>query len=260
MNQQQLIYLASPYSHSDPKIMEKRFQLVLKATAELTNQGLLIYSPIVHSHPMAVDYKLPTDFNFWQKYNFGMIDHCNAIAVLTIDGWRESKGIKGEMQYAMSTGKDIFYVNPTEPSLSRTLVEIEFEEQPKPKKIFIIGPVRDADEELKNKLEVYAGEVYIAGNIPYLPHLSTNQEDPNGGINICMQNRAAILESDEIHVWYDPNSVGSIFDLGMAFSHDKIIKLINPEDVQPTNEKSFANVLLSLHKRFTPIEETINAQ
>jgi nucleoside 2-deoxyribosyltransferase len=63
------------------------------------------------------------------------------------------------------------------------------------------------------------------------------------GLRICQDNRAAIEAADEIHIYWNPDSKGSLFDLGIAFALRKQIVLINT--VKPTATKSFENVLLA---------------
>ncbi|MCP4786572.1 MAG: DUF1937 family protein [Fuerstiella sp.] len=48
-----MIYLASPYSHSDANIREKRFRDVCRTAARLMRNGDVVFSPIAHGHPIA---------------------------------------------------------------------------------------------------------------------------------------------------------------------------------------------------------------
>ena len=98
------VYLASPYSHEDHYVMEKRYQQVLKKTAELMNEGEHIYSPIVHCHEVARQYDLPRDFGFWQHYNRSMLLSAVEMYVLCIEGWKESVGVQEEIKFAESLG------------------------------------------------------------------------------------------------------------------------------------------------------------
>lgn len=75
------------------------------------------------------------------------------------------------------------------------------------------------------------------------------------GIQIITFNRQKMLWADEIHIWYDKNSAGSVFDIGMfwALIHVRGFKkfvIINREDIVPTPHKSFENVILTLAKEF----------
>ena len=44
---------------------------------------------------------------------------------------------------------------------------------------------------------------------------------------ICYQNQAAIIQADEVHVWWDKTSKGYLFDLGMCAMVGKPLKIIN---------------------------------
>lgn len=124
------------------------------------------------------------------------------------------------------------------------------------KSIFLICPVRNASEEMTRKTSAYLRKLEEAGCRVHWPPRDTDQDDPVG-MRICADNGRAILAADEVHVWYDKNSQGTTFDLGMTFMLVEIlglakkVVLANPEDVAPTEGKSFQNVLLALAKRHT---------
>jgi len=105
-----MIYLASPYSHFDPKVREARFELACEACAWLTRKGFLVYSPICHWHPIAVRHQLPTDFGFWSDTDQVMIGVCSHYMILRIDGWKTSLGIKAELQIAINLELDIAHL------------------------------------------------------------------------------------------------------------------------------------------------------
>jgi hypothetical protein len=89
------------------------------------------------------------------------------------------------------------------------------------KRIYIICSVRDASPETRAALEAYTDMLEERGCIVHLPHRDTDQEA--SGLEICMENGAAIQWADEIHVFWDQKSTGSHFDLGMAFMLDMLI-------------------------------------
>lgn len=95
-----MIYLASPYTSADPKIVEQRVEQVMLACASLHRQSIVVFSPIVHWHFIAKKFGLPTDFRPWLIQNHGVIDHVRALGILRLEGWRESKGVKDEVDYA----------------------------------------------------------------------------------------------------------------------------------------------------------------
>lgn len=107
----QVIYLASVYSlDSDEELREKRYQYVLAKTAELSKAGLVVISPIVHSHPMAVHHNMPKTWDFWEKIDRALIDVCSEVWVLKMDGWEKSTGVTAEVAYAQQTDKPVKYL------------------------------------------------------------------------------------------------------------------------------------------------------
>lgn len=112
--------------------------------------------------------------------------------------------------------------------------------------VFLICPVRGVSEEEKSKIAEYVAKLEEVGHKVHWPYRDTDQDDPTGGIRICHDNHKAIKKSDEVHIWYNRDSKGSIFDLGIVYALKKIVVLANPEDVKPTQEKSFENLILKL--------------
>lgn len=107
-----MIYLASPYSHSDPVMRRTRFLLAEQVTAHFIMQGAFIYSPIVHCHEMAERYNLPTDFAFWKAYNIDILRHADQFYILEIEGWLESAGVRTEQKFAADARIPSFFVSP----------------------------------------------------------------------------------------------------------------------------------------------------
>ena len=117
--------------------------------------------------------------------------------------------------------------------------------------VFIICPVRNASEDVSRRLREYVQGLESQGYQVHWPPRDTVQDDPVG-VGICRENGQALLAADEIHIWYDPASQGSVFDFGMFFMVSEVVAprkrlvLINREDVPRTEGKSFQNVLLAL--------------
>jgi len=104
-------------------------------------------------------------------------------------------------------------------------------------KAFLICPVRGhaASEtaEIVRRLESDGWEVHW-------PHRDTNQDD-SIGLQICSDNRDAILSAHRVFVVWDGESTGCLFDLGMAFALQKPITVL--ECPMPTSGKSFQNMM-----------------
>lgn len=105
-----MIYLASPYTHANPLVMERRFHLAAQASAHLMKEGLVVFSPIIHCHYLACNFNLPKDFNFWQSYNYEMLELASRLIVLTLDGWKESKGVQAEIAHMEKRGLPVEYL------------------------------------------------------------------------------------------------------------------------------------------------------
>ena len=106
-----LIYLASPYSHQDKQIQERRFQAVCQQAALMMRAGNLVFSPIAHTHPIAA-FGLPGDWAFWQRYDRAMLERCDELAVLQLDGWEKSVGVQAEIAIAKELNLPVRFITP----------------------------------------------------------------------------------------------------------------------------------------------------
>lgn len=109
-------------------------------------------------------------------------------------------------------------------------------------KIFLICPVRNATEDQKTAMNDYITFMEDSGNEVYYPARDTNQVD-NIGFRICNDNKLAIFNADEVHIFWDKDSKGSLFDLGIAFAFDKPLHIVNLENLEITETKSFTNMI-----------------
>ena len=122
-----MIYLASPYSHSEANIREQRFRAVCRMAAELMRQGQVVFAPIVHGHPL-VGHGLPSDWPFWERFDREHLRRCDELVVLMLDGWRESIGVAAELRIAAELGKPVRYLDPQaagSPTLAHVTTEAE---------------------------------------------------------------------------------------------------------------------------------------
>jgi len=103
-----LTYLAQPYTHEDPKVMQERYEKGCEATSILMNKGWMVFSPIAHSHGPA-QYGLPKDYGYWRQYCELMLPKCDEVIILTLDGWEESVGVKEEVYLAGELGMATLY-------------------------------------------------------------------------------------------------------------------------------------------------------
>ena len=105
-----MIYLASPYSHPNKHIELQRFKRAEAFVADAIRQHLIIYSPIVYCHQMALAYDLPGDAAFWDGFNMNMLRRSDAMWVLQLEGWAESKGVRRELSVAQTLHMTIRHI------------------------------------------------------------------------------------------------------------------------------------------------------
>lgn len=100
------VYLATPYTGTLEQ-QESRFQKVNKIAANLIKQGYLVFSPISHTHPIALAGDLPTGWVFWEQYDLTFIEWADELYVYCQEGWRESTGVQAEIKLAKKLNKPI---------------------------------------------------------------------------------------------------------------------------------------------------------
>lgn len=99
------IYLAAPFSDAHEGVRFQRYALVTGKAAELINGGDLVFSPVTHNFYMADRYSLPSDFSFWRTWCLSFLGQwATDLYVLPLVGWRNSKGVAFEMEYAEKHG------------------------------------------------------------------------------------------------------------------------------------------------------------
>ena len=113
-----MIYLASPYSHPVPTVRRRRFKAVCRAAAVMLKKGLMVYSPIVHSVPIAACGLDAMDHDFWMHVDRPFLDWCSSVTVLMLPGWDVSKGVAAEIKIATTAGKPVSYLDPATVGIS----------------------------------------------------------------------------------------------------------------------------------------------
>ena len=106
-----MIYLASPYSHPDPAVQQRRFEQVCGVASALMRNGTVVFSPIAHSHCISLAGGLPGDFIYWEEFDRTILSVCKALLVLKLEGWEESAGIKSEIAIMQEMGKPVGFLD-----------------------------------------------------------------------------------------------------------------------------------------------------
>jgi hypothetical protein len=101
-----LIYLASPYSHKNPDVSRRRFEHVSYIAGKMITDGLYVYCPIAHSHPIAKQ-GFDGDWTLWKNLDLEMIRRCDELWITPLDGWEQSIGVTDEVAYAKNIGLSV---------------------------------------------------------------------------------------------------------------------------------------------------------
>ena len=106
-----ITYLACPYSYPSREVRQSRFESANRAAGELMVRGLIVFSPVSHSHMIAEQCNLPFDFTFWREWNLAFLALSKQMYVLRCLGWTESVGLKAEMDYAIEAQIPVFFMD-----------------------------------------------------------------------------------------------------------------------------------------------------
>ena len=106
-------YLATPYSKW-PHGLEDANTVAQKLAAALLSIGVKVFSPIAHTHGIsayatAVDKR---DFDFWLGADKPLLDAAGGLLIADLQGWRDSKGVTLEIQWAKEQKKPYWLLNP----------------------------------------------------------------------------------------------------------------------------------------------------
>jgi hypothetical protein len=110
--------------------------------------------------------------------------------------------------------------------------------------IYIICAVRNGTQERVKAIRAYAEAKRAEGHHVHFPPDDAPQEDPTGEA-ICRTHLGAMRASEEVHVFWDVDSKGSHFDLGMAYALGRrIVPVVCERPDGP--EKSYWKVMRAL--------------
>jgi hypothetical protein len=108
-----MIYLASPYTDKSSRVRAERVTVVTRACASLSlrHPRKVIFSPIIHCHPLDRMQAGKFDYRFWINWSAHMLDLADAMWVLMMPGWQTSRGIAAEIQQNIAANKPTLYIN-----------------------------------------------------------------------------------------------------------------------------------------------------
>lgn len=106
----ELSYLACPYTHEDIAVRTERFQMANYVSAHFMKKGKMIFSPISHTHSIAVVAKLPYFWEFWREFDIAYLKASKELLVMQLPGWEKSVGVRAEIELAYDFMIPVLYI------------------------------------------------------------------------------------------------------------------------------------------------------
>ena len=106
-----MIFISAPYTHENVEVVEKRVEIIEKYVAECALSEIIALSPVLYYHNIVKKYELPKTYTYWEHICISMLQKCDMLFVLTMDGWDTSVGVKSELEVARRLNISIGYVN-----------------------------------------------------------------------------------------------------------------------------------------------------
>lgn len=115
-------YLGSPYTKY-PGGIESAFREAAKATAWLIERGVPVFCPIAHTHPVAIHGGIdPKDHAIWMPADAPFMEAAHGIIVCKMESWKESYGLKCEIEHFERAGKPIRMMDWPQPFSRKPLI------------------------------------------------------------------------------------------------------------------------------------------
>ena len=119
------IYLAGPYTHRDPAVLQWRNDRLTELAALLLSRGIKpFYSPVTHSHPISLcptAAQYATDHNVWMGFDLPFLACSEAMWILMLPGWDRSRGVTAEIKFAVKRAIPIHMVSPVYDEMYRLI-------------------------------------------------------------------------------------------------------------------------------------------
>ena len=104
------IFLSCPYSHADAEVVEQRFRACNEVAATIVRAGHVVFSQVSMSHPINLclaELDRAAIGRLWAPVDAFYMDHLEELIVLDLPGWRDSAGIRREMEFFEAGGQRV---------------------------------------------------------------------------------------------------------------------------------------------------------
>lgn len=120
----ELFYLAQPYWHDDVTIRNYRTRAAEVTLGYLGQHNVRCFSPIAHWAAAKTYMADNTKGNhaFWMFQDLPMLVRCDAMLILPLEGWQESRGLDEELRWAYAHSIPVLQLVGAIPMLFMPLV------------------------------------------------------------------------------------------------------------------------------------------
>ncbi len=101
------IYLSTAYTGNE----KESFKNANRVAGDLMKLGHIVFSPISHTHPIAMECDMPKDWGFWRKFDECFIKWCDEVWICDFGDWKKSKGVNAEIEIAKRMNKTIRFID-----------------------------------------------------------------------------------------------------------------------------------------------------
>ncbi len=98
------IYLASPFWHEKSNVRWARAAEAAEAATQLmVKEEAAVFCPVAHGFHMHqyLPEAVRHDHDFWLSRDITMQAHFDFVALMPLSGWRESRGVQRELNFAL---------------------------------------------------------------------------------------------------------------------------------------------------------------
>jgi Domain of unknown function (DUF1937). len=104
-----LVYLSIPYSDKSKLVVRRRMEVFNQITLKLLSMGVHVVSPMLVEH-LLTDTDIEITYDRWSEYCETMMNSCDELWVIQVEGWDKSTGVKAEIEYAKKTKKAVAFL------------------------------------------------------------------------------------------------------------------------------------------------------
>ena len=112
---EKLVYISCPFGHSNDYIVQNRVNISNSYYAHLLKNNINAISPLTVGNVLRT--YIPEhqwDSKFWMPIDLHLLEKCDEMHVMCLAGWRNSKGVKEEIEFCERVGIPVKYISIVE--------------------------------------------------------------------------------------------------------------------------------------------------